>query len=51
MQDEEGVAYGFLIDLDSFTVNGNNREFIVTTSNPEAVQKFIDDNQLFKDQE
>ena len=50
MSDDEGVAYGFLIDLDGFTVNGNNREFKVTTSSPEGVQKFIDDNQLFKDQ-
>lgn len=51
MSDDEGVAYGFLIDLDSFTINGNNREFKVTISSPEGVQKFIDDNQLFKDQE
>jgi hypothetical protein len=41
-------SYGFVIDLDDFTQEGNNRIFNIQ-SDPEQLKKFIEDNELFKD--
>lgn len=40
-------SYGFVIDLDDFTQEGNNRIFNLQ-SDLEQLKKFIEDNGLFK---